>query len=292
MYLDDYGRKWFKGNLHTHTTVSDGSRSPDEVAATYRAAGFDFLAFTDHWNPSKTSMQDGLLLLPGCEYDVGTSVVDGIYHIISMGAQHPEKIIRSSSLTPQNILDAIHEASGYAILAHPSWSLNQPAEILKLHGVDASEVFNSVSNVPWNGCRADSSVILDTVAALGMPLPMVASDDSHFYTGEECTNFIWLQADELNFDAIMDALKKGRFYASQGPKMAVEWDGSTMKVHCSPAKYVVFYTNMVYSAKRVAKGPGITQAEYQPGAQETFLRAEVIDEQGRKAWASPVILNL
>ena len=103
MYLDDYGRKWFKGNLHTHTTVSDGSKSPDEVAAIYRAAGYDFLAFTDHWHPSKPSMQDGLLLLPGCEYDVGTSVVDGLYHIISIGAQHPANIVRSPSLTPQNI---------------------------------------------------------------------------------------------------------------------------------------------------------------------------------------------
>ena len=39
---------WFKGNLHTHTTVSDGSRTPETTAQAYREAGYDFLALSDH----------------------------------------------------------------------------------------------------------------------------------------------------------------------------------------------------------------------------------------------------
>ncbi len=38
----------YKGNLHTHTTCSDGVRSPEEAIAAYREAGYDFLAITDH----------------------------------------------------------------------------------------------------------------------------------------------------------------------------------------------------------------------------------------------------
>ena len=38
-------------------------------------------------------------------------------------------------------------------------------------------------------------------------------------------------------------------------------------------------------------GFGITQAEYRPGGNETFLRAEVIDADGKKAWSSPVVLR-
>ena len=270
MYLDEQGRRWFRGNLHTHTTVSDGVKSPQEAANIYREKGYDFLAFTDHWEPSGWDSHENLLLLPGCEYDVGSSAADGIYHIVSIGAERPVMLEHTPDLTVQKILDAIHEAGGFAILAHPSWSLNRPGEIRRLKGIDASEIFNSVSNAPWNGCRADSSVILDTVSTLGMPLPMVASDDSHFYTGEECTNFIWLQADELTPDAVMDALHNGRFYASQGPKMSVEWDGEVMRVRCSPAKYVIFYSNMVYSSHRVARGPGRTEAEYRPGPRATL----------------------
>ena len=38
-----------KGNLHTHTTWSDGMHTPAETAKHYRSKGYDFLALTDHW---------------------------------------------------------------------------------------------------------------------------------------------------------------------------------------------------------------------------------------------------
>lgn len=41
--------KFYKGNLHTHTTRSDGSGEPWEVAERYRQEGYSFLAITDHW---------------------------------------------------------------------------------------------------------------------------------------------------------------------------------------------------------------------------------------------------
>jgi len=34
---------WYKGNLHTHTTQSDGGLAPEEAADLYRKAGYDFL---------------------------------------------------------------------------------------------------------------------------------------------------------------------------------------------------------------------------------------------------------
>ena len=42
------GKPFFRGNLHCHTTMSDGAKTPDEVIATYQAMGYDFLAITDH----------------------------------------------------------------------------------------------------------------------------------------------------------------------------------------------------------------------------------------------------
>lgn len=38
----------FIGDLHMHTNLSDGSHDPENVAATYRSHGYDFLAITDH----------------------------------------------------------------------------------------------------------------------------------------------------------------------------------------------------------------------------------------------------
>ncbi|MGI5893731.1 MAG: CehA/McbA family metallohydrolase [Candidatus Merdivicinus sp.] len=293
MYLDGTGKKWWKGNLHAHTTNSDGRRSPQEVISLYQKQDYDFLAITDHWVLSETKMQDSMLLLAGCEYDVGLRGLaeSGVYHLVAIGMHQSPDLHKQPHLTAQQVLDAIHRAGGYAILAHPAWSLNRPDEILKLNGIDASEIYNTLSGTPWNGRRADSSVILDTLSAAGMRIPCVASDDAHFYTGEHCRSFIWLQAEELTECAVMDALRAGHFYASQGPKMEVSVSGKTVKVRCSAASMVVFYSNLVWSSNRVVSGENLTEAEYSLQPDETFVRVEVVDAKGNLAWSSPITVQ-
>ena len=39
---------WFKGNLHTHSTNSDGDTPPEHVAEWYLENGYDWLCLTDH----------------------------------------------------------------------------------------------------------------------------------------------------------------------------------------------------------------------------------------------------
>ncbi|HVU14003.1 MAG TPA: hypothetical protein VHD90_22145, partial [Phototrophicaceae bacterium] len=46
--FDKPGR-FYRGNLHTHSTRSDGRLSPELVCRFYREAGYDFLAITDHF---------------------------------------------------------------------------------------------------------------------------------------------------------------------------------------------------------------------------------------------------
>lgn len=289
MYQDSQGRKWWKGNLHTHTTLSDGRKTPAEAAARYREEGYDFLALTDHWHFAPGGEAEGLLLLSGCEYDVGEAGLaeNGIYHIVAIGAEQAPALAKAPGLTAQQVLDAVHAAGGFAILAHPAWSLNRPDEIVRLRGIDASEVYNTMSGTPWNGRRADSGVILDTAAANGLLLPLVASDDAHSYTGEDCRSFVYVQADELSRGAILSALRAGRFYASQGPRMEISFDGERVRVSCTPAQMVVFYSNLVWSSNRVVQGEGLTAAEYRVLPGERFVRAEVIDAEGRIAWSSP-----
>ncbi|MDP2700984.1 MAG: PHP domain-containing protein, partial [Candidatus Rokubacteria bacterium] len=65
-----------KGNLHAHTTFSDGRRPVAEVVERYRELGYDFLAITDHddrigddyWF-NIPSGDDGMLVLTGVELD-------------------------------------------------------------------------------------------------------------------------------------------------------------------------------------------------------------------------------
>ena len=39
---------WYKGNTHLHTTLSDGTVTPEAAVTLYREAGYSFLAVTDH----------------------------------------------------------------------------------------------------------------------------------------------------------------------------------------------------------------------------------------------------
>ena len=41
---------WLRGNLHAHTTFSDGVKDPAQLIAAYETLGYDFLAITDHEN--------------------------------------------------------------------------------------------------------------------------------------------------------------------------------------------------------------------------------------------------
>ena len=41
-------KSWLKGNLHTHTTNSDGDESPEHVAEWYHEHGYDWLCLSDH----------------------------------------------------------------------------------------------------------------------------------------------------------------------------------------------------------------------------------------------------
>ena len=61
---------WYKGNLHTHTTDSDGECPPEEVVRRYRERGYDFIAITDHHLYSDYHEQYGgedFLILPAVE---------------------------------------------------------------------------------------------------------------------------------------------------------------------------------------------------------------------------------
>jgi len=39
--------KWFKGNLHVHTTISDGKNSLAQMIAFYKQKGYHFLGVTE-----------------------------------------------------------------------------------------------------------------------------------------------------------------------------------------------------------------------------------------------------
>ena len=47
-YLLPHSGKFYKANLHCHSTVSDGELTPEELKKIYKEQGYSILAYTDH----------------------------------------------------------------------------------------------------------------------------------------------------------------------------------------------------------------------------------------------------
>lgn len=281
-------KAFYRANLHTHTTCSDGKQTPAEAMALYRGLGYDILAITDHRKVTQPdNVPEGLLILPGLEMDY--MLPAQAVHILGIGVDEAILADGEQPASPQEAVDAVNALGGCAILAHPAWSLNTTEFIVSLKGVTASEVWNSVSNIPFNAMRADSSSLLDTASANGQVLPMVASDDTHAYDFEIAQGWTMIQAEEKTVPAVIAALKAGRFYATQGPSFhQIEMEEGVLRISCSAVDTIIFYSNTPWVKGRTHAGEGQTGAEYIVQPKDTFVRCQIIDKDGRSAWSSPI----
>ena len=129
--------KWYKGNLHTHTTLSDGTKTPEELVELYKEKGYDFLSITDHSIVAKTThfTEEEFLMIPGEEICIGKSTANTLYHIVALGVQKTLPFEDFSyGLNPQRVIDRINAEGGFAILAHPYWSGLNHSDIMKITG--------------------------------------------------------------------------------------------------------------------------------------------------------------
>ena len=90
--FDQPGRFW-KGNLHTHSTNSDGTLTPEQVCRRYAEAGYDFLALTEHFMPrykfpitdTRHLRTETFTTLLGAELHTGQAEMGEQWHILAVG---------------------------------------------------------------------------------------------------------------------------------------------------------------------------------------------------------------
>ena len=232
--------QWFRGNLHTHTTDSDGDAEPAVVVRWYRRHGYDFLVLSDHNHLTILDYASGKrrfrrpLMIPGEEVSVnaGTGAIpvhlNGIPGKVSPG----ESSIGPSTSdagqvvpTIQANVDAIIDAGGIASINHPNykWAFDHKV-IRQVRGASLLEVFNGHPAVNVYGAPGKFSYeeIWDGVLSAGRAIYGVATDDSHRYHdfAPELSNpgrgWVVVRAQELSKEAIVDALASGEFYSYGG----------------------------------------------------------------------------
>ncbi len=289
MFKDKQGNTWYKVGLHIHTTLSDGRKSPEEMAEIYKNAGFDAVAITDHWKFYPEGEINGLSILSGCEYNIGTAdCIEGVMHIVGLGIHSDPSIPRDADA--QAIIDGIKKAGGLAILAHPAWSLNTVEETKKLNGFFGTEIYNTVSGINQSD-RPYSGHFADSLANQGICFPLLATDDTHYYDGnDETKSFVYIKAESNRPQALLSALQKGDFFSSQAPWLSIEKQENKIKLTTSPCSKIVFFSNASFAPDRIVRGENLTEAVYPLKPFEKWVRVEVTDQKGNCAWSNYITL--
>lgn len=292
---------WLKGNLHSHTTRTDGTCPPQKQIDDYHAQGYDFLAITDHnvIDSHKLPCPPSFCLLPGWERDIPYAPTKCL-HLVGLtpkdAQQQPvveEKRCVPGEITDQQLLDQMKAADQFVVLAHPIWSRMEPDEVLSLQGFDAIEVFNM-------GCErlchaGHAEVYWDMLLRTGRRVYAVACDDTHQKTkkSDRFGGWIMLCAPQLAHQDILQALRQGNFYSSMGP-VIYDWginDGH-LYIQCSPCKEVHFVTYPPRGMANYSDETGLlTHVTHQLRGGEVYLRAECIDQEGNVAWTNAVFME-
>jgi hypothetical protein len=278
--------RWLRGNVHTHTTVSDGECSPSEMIAEYEAAGYDFLAISDHdavFDPGDYRDGTDLLLLGGAE----VSARDG--HVLHVGARDAIEPGKHA----QTVLDEISRGAGFGVLAHPNWYATYdhwPQDRLeRLRGYAGIEVFNgSVVAGRGNPHALDrwDRLLGDGVRAWGY-----STDDAH---AADRTRQGWdaVQVTERTSEAVLAALRAGRSYGSTGVRIEdVTLDDASLTVATRDAQRI----RLVADYGRVLRSVDGATATFDLGTdgpidgvdETTYVRVDCFGVGDDRAWTQP-----
>ena len=299
------GRFW-RGNLHTHSTLSDGALEPDQVINAYQSAGYDFMCLSDHfwgkydWPVADTRplRRNDFTTIIGAELHAPMTSTGELWHILANGLPldfEPAREDEDGIALARRAADS----GAFVTIAHPAWSQ------LTIEDGRACDIAHSVE-VYNHGCavenaRGDGFYLLDQLLTEGRRLSAIATDDAHFRDHDHDAFGGWtmVRTESLDPEALVEALKAGAFYSSQGPQIhALDLNGRELTIECSPvnAITVVGGTSRTVSTT----GRSITRAtldlskldnDWLACPPSKWLRLVVRDEHGKSAWTNPVWLK-
>lgn len=219
---DLFERKYYKADLHMHTTYSDGYEPPELVVASARERGMDVIAVTDHnafsgsvvAREKAADLELDMTVILGEEYSLEYSPM----HILALGTEKeidrkyltkqvldmPEtkKILESNPTLScdadvyactQVLLDKVLEIGGISILAHPYWKpialngtrVDTPENVYIELGKDKKFAGIEIVSGSSDGEFNVSNLqasLARTILGNFDGLPIIGITDSHFYT--------------------------------------------------------------------------------------------------------------
>ena len=286
----------YKANMHTHTVLSDGDNTPEEIRDQYRAAGYQIIAFTEHevCVPHNDLTCDDFLALTSYELAINPSgscnrgVYDKCYHL-SLFARDPENTrhicfdpgyvrtfwpVHAMEVEAHNfenrtystefvnhLIRTAREAGWLVSLNHPSWSLQDREDYIDLRGLWGVEVYNS--HCDCIGYIEDNEWVYEEMLHAGIPLYPIAADDAH-HSKYAYRGWLMVSAEKLAYGPVYDALEHGDFYATNGPEFgSITVEDGILKVTCSPCRTIRVNTECRCSFRADGEnGTPLTEAEF------------------------------
>ncbi len=300
--------RWFKGNTHTHTLNSDGDSTPDDVVKWYREHGYNFLVLTDH---NFLTSVDGLNALHAADQQFlvikGEEVTDKFgatpLHVNGLGVAREVQPQGGASVldTLQRDVDAIRREEGVPHINHPNfrWAITA-AELSQVRNTKLFEIFNGhpqVNNIGGGGVPGLEEM-WDTILSGGKLLYGIAVDDAHHFKRPGDPNasgpgrgWVMVRAARLETPAIMDALERGDFYASTGVVLDdVQADAKSMTVKVRPETWSKYRIQFIGKGGRLLRDVAEPAATYAFTGDEGYVRARIVESNGRMAWVQPVVV--
>lgn len=333
---------FYKGNLHCHTTVSDGSFKPSSLIELYKNAGYDFLVVSDHdvYSNYQQYSCENFTCIAGFESAGASGAGNGgpIYHFLVIANdpescyEHGERFELFADKSKADLQKMIngHIANNHSVIAaHPHWS-SMTAEHLKgLNGLLGMEVYNGNCEKLYN--LGTSIETYDELLRTNHHHYAFASDDCHYndiismiksheddgllpmptekiiemmgLANKEATNnrallqdyhlgWIEVKAKSNSHKDIMEAINKGSFYASSGPKLyEYNIEGDVLTVTFDKAKYVYTHNERGPGGYHLNTTDGKSTVKFGITGHEKYIRVELVDECGKHAWSNPIWLN-
>ena len=315
--------KFYKVNMHCHTTLSDGKQTPEEVKKQYMDHGYSAVAFTDHeiLFDQRDLCDENFVALHGYETAIKsrpnehTALFQPVYHF-NMIAKKQDNLtmVRFFKNNPSfpgkdqawadlharysstidhyeynidwinDYTKAVKEAGFLINYNHPQWSLQDCRDFIGLQHLHSLELING-GCIPHND---NTALHYEQMLRSGMKVCPTGGDDNHSEHG--CfAGWTMIKAPSLTYDALISAYEQGHCYASEGPEiLSLVLQNEKIKIKTSPASQIVLFSEGRYVDRRKAVSELIIETEfaYRPEAFGSFFRIEVRDAHGCKAFSN------
>lgn len=292
-----------KGNVHTHTTLSDGGSSPEQTIAWYRSHGYQFLSLTDHNKLSRpahyASLQDpGFVLISGEEITMTGKGRQVHVNALCTRTRIPGGNFASAAAALSNGIGMVRAQGGVALVNHPNfdWALTA-ADITDARDASLLEI---ASGHPYVHSAGDANhpsheSLWDIALSSGADFMGVGVDDEHHIDVSSdppaTPGKAWISTfgDVTEASAICGALAQGQLYASTGVDLrALTVHDQRYEVEPMQRFATVIFIGMGGRelGRKTALGDG--PVGYVLRGDEGYVRARIELADGRRAWTPAV----